>query len=156
MAYKQGFRWRSVSQTIPLTTTALATPWTRSPIFETVASDPYTPTGSGLDPAVWTAPTPPTALPWGTAAVPALPTTVPRTYWRFEPKLDLRKTRNPPSRSTSTTTPAPPSTSTVTPVPSTPVVPRLTVAPVRLTGVPGGSRDGVDTVSDDINNFHSF
>ena len=146
-----------MTQPVPPTTTPLVTPWTASPIFKSVPSDPHTPTGSGLDSDVWTTPTAPAALPWGTAAVPALPTTVPRTYWRFDPKLDLRKvskTRSGqtsgPSRSSSTTAPTPPSSLTA-PAPPAPVATRLVIAPVRLKGVPGGSRDGVNTVSVDIN-----
>lgn len=146
MAYKLGFRWRPVCSAVPTTTTALDTPWSTFPIYTPVPSDPYTPTGSGLD-GTWTAPDTPTALPWSTAPVPALPTTTPRTYWRFDRTLDLRnKDQTRPSSSRSTSRPTRPG---IPSAPTTPalVAPVLTVAPVCPTGVPGSSHDGVDTVS---------
>lgn len=176
MAFKQGFRWRPVTQNVPTTSTALVTPWTASPAYIDVPSDPYTPTGSGLD-EPWTAPDTPTTLPWSVAPTPVLSTNLPRAYWKYDPTLDLRRdptyskskdrnvrsqqssstVRSRPSTRGSTTRPRPtPPAPPVAPAPLAPPAPPLVIAPVQLTGVPGSTYDGVDTVSVDINNIYLF
>lgn len=146
MAYKLGFRWRPVCSAVPTTTTALDTPWSTFPIYTPVPSDPYTPTGSGLDDETWTTPDEPTALPWSSAPVPALPTTIPRPYWRYDRSLDLRRVQAQPSISRPKSRPTQPGTPAAPTAPAT-ASSVLTVAPVRTRGVPGSSHDGVDTVS---------
>ena len=145
----------------------MTTPWSSFPIYTPVPSDPHTPSGAGLDDTTWTVPDAPAALPWNTAPVPTLPTSVPRPYWRFDRSLDLRKNaefhlrnqltvrepapvQNRPSSSRPRSRPsrqAPPAA----PAAPAPAVPALTVAPVQLTGVPGSSHRGINTVSVVIN-----
>ena len=124
-----------------------------TPRFVTVPSEPYTATGAGLDSAEWTPATDAPALPWGTAPVPTLPTSIPRTYWKFDSRLDLRKskihadpTRSTTTKSTTSSKPEPPLQPTL-PQPPAPTVPDVTVTPVQVVGVPGSSHTGINTVS---------
>ena len=163
-AYKQGFRWKSVTTPVPPTTTPLVTPWSTTPIFSVVPSDPHTPTGAGLDTDTWTAPETPLALPWSTAPVPALPTVNPRPYWRFDKSLDLRtgiratpalaSSQVPVRTGASVSRPSVASTTTVPSTTAVPTVPPLTIAPVRVVGVPGSPHAGVNTVSDVYNKLN--
>ena len=170
LAYKNGFRWRPVGYPVAPTPTSslLSTPWSTFPIFASTPSDPHTPSGSGLDSPTWTTPETPAALPWSTAPVPSLPTTTPPVYWHYDKTLDLRKSQDHmirkvseplrPSRPTRSRPPRQPSRPApqAPPQPAAPPVPALVVAPVRVTGVPGSSHDGVNLVSDDINTVFSF
>ena len=173
LAYKQGFRWRPAGFAVPTTTTTLTTPWSTRPVYPVVPSDPYTPSGVGLD-DTWSVPDAPQSTPWGVAPVPALPTTAPRPYWRYDRTLDLRKSvdyhlrnrltvkdstksiHSQPSssrpRSRPRPTPTAPPAAPAAPAPApVPAVPALVVTPVTPIGVPGSSHDGIDTVSVVIN-----
>ena len=153
-AYKQGFRWRPAAYPVPMTEpTAVPTSMLPStPRYVTVPSEPYTATGAGLDSIQWTPTADTPALPWGTAPVSTLPTSAPRTYWKFDSRLDLRKSKiyAVPSLSTSVSTsqskPEPP----LQPAPlrpPAPTVPAVTVTPVQVVGVPGSTHAGINTVS---------
>ena len=148
-AYKQGFRWRPAAYTVPMTdpTSVPLSMLPSTPRYLTVPSEPYTATGAGLDSAVWAPETVGPASPFGTAPTPKLQTSIPRVYWKFNPRLDLRKhglldKSTGPVDLTSTEQSDRPTTSQ----PPAPTVTDVTVTPVEVTGVPGSSHAGVDTV----------
>lgn len=161
-AYKQGFRWRTIAQTVPMTPSD-SVPLSMLPStsrYVSVPSEPYTATGSGLNSETWTPTTAATPLPWATATAPALQPTIPRTYWRFDRQLDLRKGNNSlrrPETVSSTVPQSEPLRTTVPPPTPLPTRPTITVAPVTPVGVPGSSHDGVNKVNfDDTTNFLYF
>ena len=157
-AFKQGFRWEPapfpVSPT-PLDTLPVSEWANPKPIYAVDASPNYVPTGGTYEELGWDQPYPlglnlpsvadTTPVPWSTGPVPS---------------LQLSKTKRPvtrsKSKSTSRSQSRPKPTSTTQPATSRPAVvsnqppapfPRITVTPVTVSGVPGSSHQGIDTVS---------
>ena len=159
LAFKQGFRWQPA--TFPVSPTPLDTPpvsvWANpKPVFPITTAN-EAPTGGNYEALGWTLPGPlghsytpvdeTTPLPWTTAPVPS---------------LELSKTKRPSTRSRAKATSsvsskpkptappqavAPPRAVARRAAPPRAPFPRITVAPVVPTGVPGSSHRGTDMVS---------
>ena len=158
LAFKQGFRWQPAS--FPVSPTPLDAPpvsvWSNPrPIYPDISTSNTIPTGVGIDALEWDKPdVDATPVPWSTGPVPSLEKSkTARPSTRKASKKVSTPTKPKPTTTTSTSaSPKAPSRRSNAPAP----FPRITVAPVALSGVPGSSHRGIDMVNIVVQHFFKF